>query len=288
MSTDPRRPLILVMLSFPPSFQKGGGNRDTRETSMLSTRGSSSGVRLRLSRGQVEGINLAMPYDSDMNTLIFLAAEAGKEEEWHDFSRFCEFRGQGVRAAAMEHLNKFLQSTARWSLEKRLAFSKWALWRSRKFQNDRVVLPHPIRERLIVPTLRSWSEASPGEAEAHLWLGLLRCDDPSRHLDQALELDPSCALARQTLTDWIISDVEYNQHELPSFYINDPASDLEELDKASELAAGVTVEAWVRIRRKAIAELRTQALSWIATNNRAGNVVSFPDTRFRVIRPVEE
>jgi hypothetical protein len=229
-----------------------------------------------------------MPYDGDMNALIFLAAEARKEEEWHDFSRFCELRGQGARAAAMEHLNKFLHAAARWSLEKRLAFSKWVLRCSRRFRDDRVVLPHPIRERLVVPTLRSWSEASAGEAEAHLWLGLLRCDDPSRHLDQALKLDPSCALARQTLTDWIISDVEYNQHELPSLYINDPAGDLAELDRASELVAGVTVEAWVRIRQKAIAELRTRALSWMATNNRDGNVVSFPDTRFRVIPPGKE
>lgn len=229
-----------------------------------------------------------MPYDRDMDTLIFLAAEAGREEGWHDFSRFCEFRGQGVRATAMEHLNKFLCTTAQWPLEKRLAFSKWVLWRSRKFHDDRVVLPHPIRERLIVPTLRSWSEASPDEAEAHLWLGLLRCDDPSRHLDQALELDPSCELARRTLTDWIISDVEYNQHELPSFYINDPADDLGELDRASTLAAGASIESWVKIRQQEIADLRERALSWMATNDRASNVVRFSGSRFRDIPPRKE
>jgi hypothetical protein len=223
-----------------------------------------------------------------MNTLAFLAAEARKTEAWYDFSRFCELRAQGVRAAALEHLNKFLQVTASWSLEKRLAFSKWVLWRSRKFQDDRVVLPHPIRERLIVPTLRSWSDVSPGEPEAHLWLGPLRCDDPSHHLHQALKLDPSCDLARKTLTEWIISGVEYNQHELPGFYINDPVGDLEELDRASELAAGVTIEAWAGIRRQEIAELRARALSWMATNNRAGNVVPFPETPYRVVPPGKE
>ena len=223
-----------------------------------------------------------------MDTLIFLAAEARKEEEWHDFSRFCEFRGRGLRTAAMEHLNKFLQVAGGWSLEKRLAFSKWVLGRSRRFQRDRAVLPHPIRERLIVPTLRSWSEASPSEAEAHLWLGLLRCDNPSRHLDQALKLDPSCELARRTLMEWIISDVEYNQHELPSFYINDPAKDLKELDRASELAAGATAEAWITITRQEIALLRTKVLSWMATKDRAGNVVSFHGARSRATLPRKE
>jgi hypothetical protein len=220
-----------------------------------------------------------------MDSLIFLAAEARKEELWFDFSRFCEFRGQGVRAAAMEHLNKFLQAAAPWSLEERLAFTKWVLWRSRKLQYDRVVLPHPLREKLLIPTLRSWSEASPSAAESHLWLGLLRCDDPAHHLDQALRIDPSCELARRTRIDWIISGVEYNQHELPSFYIDDPADDLEELDRASELVAGSAVEAWARIRLEEIAELRTRAISWMATKNRAGNVVPFPGTRFRVIPP---
>ena len=226
-----------------------------------------------------------MPHDGDMNALIFLAAEAKKEEEWHDFSRFCQLRGQGVRAVAIKHLNKFLQVAAPWSLEKRLAFSKWVLWRSRKFKDDRVVLPHPIRERLIVPTLRNWLDTSPGEAEAHLWLGLLRCDDPSCHLDRTLKLDPSCELARQTLTDWIISDVEYNQHELPTFYINDPTEDLKELDRASELAAGATIEAWITITRQKIAQLRTKTLSWMATKDRADNVVSFPGTQSRATLP---
>jgi hypothetical protein len=47
-----------------------------------------------------------------MNKLLFLAAKARKEESWLDFSRFCELRGQGVRAAAMEELGKFLKANA--------------------------------------------------------------------------------------------------------------------------------------------------------------------------------
>ncbi len=224
----------------------------------------------------------------DLNALIFLAAEAKKEDSWLNFSRFCELRGQGVRAAAMEHLDKFVEAAATWSFEKRRAFSQWVLWRSRKFRDDRAVLPHPLREQIIVPTLRIWCDTLPGEAEPHLWLGVLRCDDPSNHLDQALNLDPSCELARRTLTDWILSDVDYNQHELPSFYINDPASDLKELEKASKLASGSTAEAWARNVRQEIAELRARAEDAVAAKIRASNVVPFPGTRPRVFPPNEE
>jgi hypothetical protein len=229
-----------------------------------------------------------MPSDNDLNALIFLAAEAKKEDLWLDFSRFCELRGQGVRAAAMEHLDKFAQAAASWSFEKRRTFSQWVLWRSRKFQDDRVVLPHPLRERLIVPTLRIWCDTLPSEAEPHLWLGLLRCDDPSNHLDQALNLDPSCELARRTLTNWIISDIDYNQHELPSFYINDPASDLKELEKASKLASASTAEAWASNVHQEIAELRARAEDAVAAQSRATNVVQFPRTRPRLFPPNKE
>ena len=141
-----------------------------------------------------------MPYDSDMDLLILLAGEARKNDAWLEFSRFCERRGQGVRAEAMEHLDQFMRAAACWSFDGRMVFSQWVLWRSRKFCDDRIVLPHSLREQFIIPTLRHWSETASRAAEPRLWLGILRCDDPSHHLEQALELDPSCELARQTDT----------------------------------------------------------------------------------------
>lgn len=224
-----------------------------------------------------------MPGNSDIDELALLATEAKKEDAWLEFSRFCELRERGVRAAAMEHLNNFLQAAVAWPLEKRLAFSKWVLWRGRKFHDDRVVLPHPLRKKLLIPTLRSWIEIAPGEAEAHLWLGLLRCDDPWLHLEQALELDPSCELARRTLTDWIISHVEYNQHELPSLYINDPVDDLNDLERASKLASGSTEEARMRLWHQEIAELRARAEVWLAAMSDSRNVIPFPGRKVWIV-----
>jgi len=236
-----------------------------------------------LSRAQVEGITEGMPGNDDINKLAFLAAEAKKEGAWLEFSRFCEFRAQGVRPVAMKHLSGFLQAAAHWPLEERLTFSKWVLWRSRKFHDDRVVLPHPLRTKLLIPTLRSLIGTYPGEAEGHLWLGLLRCDEPWLHLEQALKLDPSCELARRTLTEWIISDVEYNQHELPSGYINDPWEDLNNLERASKLASGSAEEARVRLWQQEISELRARAEIWLAAKTDSRNVIPFPGRKVWIV-----
>ena len=226
-----------------------------------------------------------MSYDSDMDLLMLLAEEARKEEAWLEFSRFCELRGRGIRAEAMRRVDQFMQLAANWSFDERLAFSRWVLWRSRKFRDDRMVLPHPLREQCIIPTLRSWYEAASSEAEPRLWLGILRCDDPSYHLAQALELDPTCELARETLTRWILSDVAYNQHELPGFYFGNPADDLKELERALKLVSGSTAEAWARTVQQQIARLRARAEDALATQDRAHKVVPFPGAI--TVRPPE-
>ncbi|WP_076864875.1 hypothetical protein [Bradyrhizobium mercantei] len=217
-----------------------------------------------------------MPYHSDMDALLYLAEEAKKEHSWLEFSQFCGLRARGVRAAAMEQLDRFIRTTDSWSFERQRAFSQWVLSGSRRFNDGRVVLPHPIRERLIVPTLRRWCEISPKEAEPHLWLGVLRSGaDPAHHLEGALELDPSCILARQTLIEWILGAVDYNQHELPYAYINDPADDLQALAQASELISGSETEAWGASALREIAEFRARADSWMTRRSDAGNVVPF-------------
>jgi hypothetical protein len=215
-----------------------------------------------------------MPSNGDMDKLIFLAAEAKKEDAWRDFSQFCAYRGHGVRAVAFQKLDEFLQAATSWPFDKRLTFSRWLLGRKRQFYDVRVVIPHSLREQLIVPTVRQWCEVSADGAEPHLWLGLLRCDDPSQHLEQALKLDPSCEMARQTLTQWILRDVDYNQHELPSGYLNDPGEDLTSLHQASELTAGSKEGEWARQAQHEIADLRARAEAWIVSH--PTNVIAFP------------
>jgi len=60
----------------------------------------------------------------------------------------------------------------------------------------------------------------------------------------ALELDPNCEPARQTLVQWILADIDYSQHELPAIYIHDPREDLKDLVRAEQLAAVTASSGW--------------------------------------------
>ncbi len=171
----------------------------------------------------------------------------------------------------MARLEVFIEAASRWSFDERLAFCMWLLEESRRLFDPTLLLSQPLYTRLVVPAVREWREQSPDDARPHLWLGMLRCDDPSLHLEHALRLDPSCELARVTLTQWILGDVEYNQHELPAFYIHDPRDDLVALDRADGLASDSAEQAWVEGVRREIADLRMRAEGWLAEHPLPGD-----------------
>jgi hypothetical protein len=206
-----------------------------------------------------------------MDKLAALTARAKERPVWNSFAEFARLRSVGRRAAAMNHLNGFLDDACAWDFYARFEFTKWALEESRQFSDRGFFLPHPAQVRLIVPTLREWLDVAPFDAEPHLWLGLLRCDDPSRHLKRALELDPTCEPARQTLAQWILADIEYNQHELPAFYIHDPRDDLKALDQATRLVQASAVEEWANDIRREIIDLRARTEVWLQAHPGPGD-----------------
>lgn len=212
-----------------------------------------------------------MPYNSDLDELKRLAAEAELNSQYRLFAEFAASRAQGVRQRALDRLAGFLEEARLWPFPERLDFVRWLLGRSCQFSDNTVVLPQPLREALIVPTVREWADASPESADPFLWLGLLRCDEPALHLEKALQLNPSCDLARKTLVEWIVADIEYNQHELPQLYIHDPRDDLKSLDRATILLSEHLTDEWIGVVRQEILELRRHAEGWLTDHPRAGD-----------------
>lgn len=210
-----------------------------------------------------------MTVDDDRDRLRETAARVCETAALAEFSRYCEYRARDVRPLAMKALNRFLDVAAIWPFEERLTFARWLLLLSRTFLNENALLPQPLRTRLIEPVVREWQTASPDNAEPHLWLGLLRCDDPSLHLDRAIALDPGCELARQTLMQWILNNIEYHQHELPEYYICDPRDDLRDLKKALSLCCGPE-DRVIDFRRRILA-LRMRAEEWLEKHPREGD-----------------
>ncbi len=201
-----------------------------------------------------------------MDKLVVLALEANARPEWHEFALYCELRGRGIRSGAFDSLGRFIEQAVTWTFDARLQFARWALEYSNLFYDRGVLLPTPVRTSLLMPTLMEWSANSPREAQAHLWLGLLGCDDPRHHLTCALEFDPTCEAARQTLANWILGDIEYNQHHLPDFYILDPRGDLSTLIQVERLIEDSSSESWAETTRKEVLRLRMNVDSWLAAH----------------------
>ncbi|WP_146620075.1 hypothetical protein [Acuticoccus sediminis] len=208
---------------------------------------------------------------SDLDWLSALANEASEHNEWREFAAFADSRSQGLRTEAFRHLSHFIHATRDWKFEERLGFCRWLLGKGDAFGGLGIASPQPLRASLLVPTMREWLEREPKIAEAHLWLGLLRCDDPSEHLTSALALNPNCQRARRVLVEWIINDIDYNQHELPSFYIQDPRDDLVELERAADLLAGVPNSTEIDRQKLEIVELRRRAAAWLAAHPLPGD-----------------
>jgi len=217
-----------------------------------------------------------MSWGPDLDHLSELAGEAKKRPEWAGYAEFADCRSRGLRADALQLLEAFLKTAIAWSFNERFLFSRWLLECTLNPHNRALAMPQPLRVRLVVPTVKEWSSHSPENAEAHLWLGLLGCDNPAEHLAQALELDPSCYRARWTLVRWLISDVEYNQHHLPAFYIHDPRADLQALDRADELieGGGAAHDDPARLHHQ-VSQLRRQAREWLAAHPRDGDFASY-------------
>lgn len=174
----------------------------------------------------------------------------------------------------MAALDQFLGQSRAWSYEGQLDFAQWVLSASRGFSLPHSLLAQPLVAHFLVPTVKEWCALQPLEADPHLWLGLLGCDDPSEHLERALALDPRCELARRTLTQWILADVDYNQHELPQLYIHDSRDDLKDLERAERLLDDSEDASWATTTRAEIETSRAKADEWLRSHPREGDFAS--------------
>jgi hypothetical protein len=216
-----------------------------------------------------------MPSNEDLDRLSGLAEKLQARPEWRVYAEFAAYRGRGLRDEALRSLDRFIAAAICWPFDEKLEFCLSVLRQTEEYSLRELAFPSPLRAAILVPSLTEWLGREPNNAEAHLWLGLLRCDDPSKHLVAALEFDPSCERARRTLVEWLTGDVEYNQHELPAFYIHDPREDLTVLDQADALVAGGSRDAWTVQLAEEIAELRRLALDWLKIHPGEGDFAAY-------------
>jgi hypothetical protein len=118
----------------------------------------------------------------------------------------------------------------------RRRFVSWLMSFARERNAITILIPHPLKIRVIEPTLAEWMIVEPTCAEPHRWIG------GYEHLQQAMELDPTDQIALRDLVIFLLSQVDYSTHELPSGYLGSPSKDLEDLNKAEVLLPRISNE----------------------------------------------
>jgi hypothetical protein len=155
---------------------------------------------------------------------------------WKEYARFCELLGKGLRKDALAHLSAFTKQSANWSFSRKKEFISWLYNFVQQHTDAHLLMPHPLREEFVKPTLDAWIQREPENGEPHRWLGT------PEHLKEAIRLNPADQIARSRLAEMMIYWAEYSVHELPYGYIGDPNADLQML-KEVESVIGDLVDA---------------------------------------------
>jgi hypothetical protein len=210
-----------------------------------------------------------MPSDRDLDRLQGIAAEFAADVELRDFGRYCDLRGRGLRSPAFAALEAFITLARAWPFERRKAISLRIAQLARGMRDAGLLTPQPLLAQVLLPAFEEWSRRDEASAEPHLWLGLLRHEGPdgrtpADHLRLALDRDPHCDEARRQLAEWLLSDVEFNQHHLPDDYIGDPAADIRALDEAEALLAGLPKGSPRRSLEDEASQLRRRLVAWLS------------------------
>lgn len=86
---------------------------------------------------------------------------AGAEHRWPEYASYCRSREQGLRSAAFRHLAAFIEAISGAAFRDRCEFVEWLCYRF--LEHERAgsgLLPDPLLQRLIFPTLREWKDES--------------------------------------------------------------------------------------------------------------------------------
>jgi hypothetical protein len=185
--------------------------------------------------------------DESFRALRDVGAEAAKSPAWADYAAYCIQLEQGLRQPALAILDRFIRNIQAASFADRKSFVSWLMHQSELGTTAASLIPHPLRKRLVDPTLAEWKDIEPLSSEPHRWLG------GYEHLKAALRLDPTDEIARCKFVECIIDGVGYSAHELPHGYLGDPRGDLALLTEAAVEALQLS-NADARLR--AVSEIR--------------------------------
>jgi hypothetical protein len=172
--------------------------------------------------------------DEDFNILAEASRIASGNPDWDEYAKYCELLEKGLRKDAFSYLSKFIESSSDWSFVEKKEFVSWLYHYAypKRFLNQ--LLPHPLREKLLEPTLAEWVCREPKNSEPLRWIGGVE------QLREAIKLNPADEIACYRLADVVFGYVDYAIHELPYGYIGNPEDDLGLLREVEATISGIS------------------------------------------------
>ena len=167
--------------------------------------------------------------------LVAVADSIADQPQWARFAEYCRLREQGLRPQAMESITELIAEAARWSDNSRRLFADWIYSTSMRNPEVHQLIPTPLNQQLLVPTLHEWAAAEPSLAIPERWLGFATADH--QHFSNALAIDSTDDVSRYRLVSRDIADVDYQCHHLPNYFIGEINTAITTLDRAKGMAA---------------------------------------------------
>jgi len=165
-----------------------------------------------------------------------VACEASTVPEWADFAAYCTDQERGLRRQAFVAVERFISQMEAAPFAERKRFVSWLLHRAEGRDGWHMLVPQPIRARLVEPTCAEWARVEPTSSEPHRWLGTYE------HLKLALERAPADKIAARKFINLILGITQYATHELPAGFLGDPIECLKILDEAEAALPGLSDE----------------------------------------------
>jgi hypothetical protein len=147
-------------------------------------------------------------------------------DKYKKYKDYIDNREKGLRAIAFKKLEEFIDETKSWEFDQLKEFVDWILWVKNGLPEILDLIPQPLNEKLIRPTIELWIEKEPQNPAPYRWSG--RIED----LRMAIKLNSRDQIAIRKYCIEVISSLDYSTHELPYEYLGNKNDDLALIEEA--------------------------------------------------------
>jgi len=156
--------------------------------------------------------------------------------QWSLFAQYCRLREQGLRPQSLQSIAQLIAEAASWDENGRRRFADWIYSTSLRNPEVHQLIPTPLNRQLLIPTLNQWAASETSNAIPERWLGFATADH--QHFSNALAIDSTDDVSRYRLVSRDLTDVDYQCHHRPEYFIGEIHTAITTLDRAKAMAAG--------------------------------------------------